>query len=303
MAGAAGRMAAVTGLTAAALLLAGCAAGGSHVTSTSTAGASGDDYGLRPQRVLHAPGSMLAATEFQANGVLWALTGPGSAGLFQISSATGQVKSSFPVSDFARSVAESRTGVIALALDTGRSGALQLINAGTRKVTRVVRLPWPAEQVAVARGSSTFYVLTARACEARVMIVNGQHGQLAGTVAVPSDVTSVVPGTRPGTLYAIERNGLLDVIAVPGSKLVARIRAGSGGGESVTLSPDGRTLYVLEQLGGIANIALVNPATRLVEKVLPAPGTCIQVLVAPDGGHLYEVVRTAGTGSIQVTAA
>ena len=306
MAGAAGRMAAVTGLTVAAFILAGCAAGGSHVTSTSTAGASGGDYGgygLRPQRVLHAPGSMLAATEFQANGVMWALTGPGSAGLFQISSATGQVKSRFSVSDFARSVAESRTGVIALALDTGRSGALQLINAGTRKVTRVVRLPWPAEQVAVARGSSTFYVLTARAGQARVMIVNGQDGRVAGAVAVLPDVTSVVPGARPGTLYAIERNGLLDVIGVPGSKLVARIRAGSGGGESVALSPDGRTLYVLEQLGGIANIALVNPATRLVEKVLPAPGSCVQVLVSPGGGHLYEVVRTAGTGSIQVTAA
>ncbi len=66
---------------------------------------------------------------------------------------------------------------------------------------------------------------------------------------------------------------------------------------------DGRTVYVLEQVGGIANIALVNPATKLVEKVLPAPGTCVQVLVSPDGGHLYEVVRTAGTGSIQVAAA
>ena len=94
--------------------------------------------------MLHAPGSMLAATEFQANGVMGALTGPDSAGLFQISSATGQVKSSFPVSDFARSVAESPAGVIALALDTGRSGALQLVTAATRKVTRVVRFPRPA---------------------------------------------------------------------------------------------------------------------------------------------------------------
>ncbi len=83
---------------------------------------------------------------------------------------------------------------------------------------------------------------------------------------------------------------------------LAQIRAGSGG-ESVSLSPDGRTVYVLEQLGGIANIALVNPATKLVEKVLPAPGTCVQGLVSPDGGHLYEVVRAAGTGSIQVAAA
>jgi len=300
MAGAARRMAVATGLTAAVLTLAACSAGS---PAPSTARAPSDDYGLQPERVLHAPGSMLAATEFQANGVMWALTGPDSAGLFQISSATGQVKSSFSVSDFARSVAESPAGVIALALDTGRSGALQLVNATTRKVTRVVRFPRPAEQVAAAHRGSTFYVLTASASQARVAIVNGRDGRVTGTVAVPSDVTSVVPGTRPGTLYAIERNGLLDVIGVPGSKLVAKIRAGSGGGESVAVSPDGRTVYVLEQLGGIANIALVNPATKLVEKVLPAPGTCVQVLVSPDGGHLYEVVRAAGTGSIQVAAA
>ena len=302
MAGAARRMAVLTGLTAAALTLAACSAG-SHPAAPATAKAPSDDYGLRPQRVLHAPGSMLAATEFQATGVMWALTGPGSAGLFQISSATGQVKSSFSVSDFARSVAESPAGVIALALDTGRSGALQLINAGTRKVTRVVRLPRPAEQVAAAYRGSTFYVLTASASQARVAIVNGLDGRVTGTLAVPPDVTSVVPGARPGTLYAIERDGLLDVIGGPGSKVVAKIRAGSGGGESVAVSPDGRTVYVLEQLGGIANIALVNPDTKLVEKVLPAPGSCIQVLVSPDGGHLYEVVRAAGTGSIQVAAA
>jgi DNA-binding beta-propeller fold protein YncE len=300
MAGAARRMAVATGLMAAALTLAACSAGS---PAPPTAKAPSDDYGLQPQRVLHAPGSMLAATEFQANGVMWALTGPDSAGLFQISSATGQVKSSFSVSDFARSVAESPAGVIALALDTGHSGALQLVNATTRKVTRVVRFPLPAVQVAAAHRGSTFYVLTASASQARVAIVNGRDGRVTGAVAVPSDVTSVVPGTRPGTLYAIERNGLLDVIGVPGGKLVAKIRAGSGGGESVALSPDGRTVYVLEQLGGIANIALVNPATKLVEKVLPAPGTCVQVLVSPDGGHLYEVVRAAGTGSIQVAAA
>jgi DNA-binding beta-propeller fold protein YncE len=294
MAGAARRMAVVTGLTAAALTLAACS-GGSH--PAPTAKAPGDDYGLRPEHVLHAPGSMLAATEFQANGVMWALTGPDSAGLVQISSATGQVKSSFPVSDFARSVAESPAGVIALALDTGRSGALQLVTAATRKVTRVVRFPLPAVQVAAAHRGSTFYVLTASASQARVAIVNGQDGRVTGTVPVPAGVVSVVPGTRQATLYAVERDGLLS------GKLLAQIRAGSGGGESVSLSPDGRTVYVLEQLGGIANIALVNPDTKLVEKVLPAPGTCVQVLVSPDGGHLYEVVRAAGTGSIQVAAA
>jgi hypothetical protein len=297
MVAAARRMGAVIGLTAAALALAACSAGG-H----TTAAASGSTYGISPQRVLPAPSRMLAATGLQASGVMWALTGPDSAGLFEISSATGQVKTSFSVSDFARSVAESGTGVIALALATGRTGALQLVNATTKKVTRVVRFPMPAVQVAADPDSSTFYVLTARAGQARVMIVNGD-GQVTGTVTVPPDVVSLVPDTRQATLYAVERGGLLDEISLRGSQRLAQIRVGSGGAESVTLTPDGRTLYVLEQLGGIANVAVVNTAAKAVEKVLPAPGTCIQVLVAPGGGHLYEIVRAARTGSIQVAAA
>lgn len=298
MAGAARRSAAVIGLTAAALALAACSAG-----SDSPARTTRDSYGMPPQRILAAPKSMLAATGPQANGAMWALTGPDSAGLFQIGAATGQVKTGFSVSDFARSVAESPAGIIGLALATGRSGALQLVNAATKKVTRVVLLPRPAVQVAVARGSSTFYVLTARADAARVMIVNGQDGRVTGQVAVPSDVVAVVPGARQASLYAMERDGLLDQIAVRTGKLMAKIRAGSGGAESVTLSPDGRTVYVLEQLGGIANIALVDPAARAVRRVLPAPGNCVQVLVSPDGGRLYEVVRGTRSGSIQITPA
>ena len=298
MAGAARRTAALIGLTAAALALAACSGGGDAPAKTA-----GDSYGMLARHILPAPRSMLAATELQANGVMWALTGPDSAGLFEIGSASGQVKTSFSVSDNARSVAESSTGIIGLALATGQSGALELMSAQTQKVTRTVPLPAPAQQVAVAHGSSTFYVLTVRAGAAKVMIVNGQDGRVTGQVAVPSDVVSVVPDTRQASLYAVERDGLLDQISLPTGKLLAKIRAGSGGAESVTLSPDGRTAYVLEQLGGIADIAIIDPVAKAVRKVLPAPGSCVQVLVSPGGGHLYEVVRGARSGSIQVSAA
>lgn len=299
MAGAARRTAAVIGLTAAALTVTACS-GGSESPAQATGAAA---YGKLAQRILHAPTSMLAATELPAHGTIWALTGPDSAGLFEISSATGRVKTSFSVSDDARSVAESSTGIIALALASAHSGALELVNAETKKVTRTVPLPGPAEQVTVGRGGSTFYVLTTRASAAKVMIVDGRSGRVTGTVAVPPDVASVVPDTRQASLYAIERDGLVDQIGLRNGKLIAKIRAGSGGGESVTLSPDGRTLYVLEQLGGIANIAIVDPAAGAVRKVLPAPGTCVQVLVSPSGGQLYEVLRAPRSGSIQVAAA
>ena len=166
----------------------------------------------------------------------------------------------------------------------------------------MVRFPMPAVQVAVDPVQQ--HVLRADGAGLRGP-GDDRHGdgRVTGTVTVPPDVVSLVPDTRQATLYAMERGGLLDEISLRGSKRLARIRVGSGGAESVTLTPDGRTLYVLEQLGGIANVAVVNAAAKAVEKVLPAPGTCVQVLVSPDGGHLYEVVRAAGTGSIQVAAA
>ena len=122
---------------------------------------------------------------------------------------------------------------------------------------------------------------------------------------MPSDAVSVVPDIPQTTMYALERNGLVDQIDITGGKVVAKFRVGGQGdtGESIALSPDGGTLYVLKSDGGMSNIADVDTSTEAVRKVLPAPASCVQVLVSSSGGQLYEVVGTASYGNIQVFAA
>jgi len=288
--------AAVIGVTAAALVLAACSGGQSTAKAHGAAAVS-----MLPQQILHGPKSLLSATRPRASGEMWVLAGPPSAGLFRLSSATGQVKASFSVSDTARSVAESASGTIALALGSARSGALDLMNPQTGKVIRTVPLPAPARQVVSGSDGHTFFVLTEWAATASVTIVSGPAGQVRGTVPLPSDTVSVVPDVAQSSIYALERNGLVDQVAVPGGRIVAKFRAGETG-ESIALSPDGSTLYVLKEIGGVSNVAVVDTATEAVRKVLPAPSNCVDLMVSPGGGQLYEVVGTPRYGNIQIFA-
>lgn len=296
MASAVRRSTAVIGVTVAALTLAGCSGGSSTAAAHGAAAIS-----MLPQRILHGPKSMLSVAGPRADGTMWALAGPSSAGLFQISSATGQVKTSFSVSDTARSVAESASGILALALGRGHSGALDLIGGRARKVIRTVPLPALAKQVVVGSDGITFYVLAGRAATASVTIVNGQTGRVKGTVPMPGDTVSVVPAGQQDAIYALGRDGLVNQISTADGMIQGEFRVGDTG-QSIAISPDGGTLYVLKKLGRISNVAVVDTDTEAVTKVLPAPGNCVELMVSPGGGQLYDVVGTAGYGNIQIFA-
>lgn len=300
MASAARRMTALIGLTVAALLaIAACSGNGHPAKATGAAAVS-----MVPQRILRAPGSLISATQPQANGSMWMLAGASSRGLFEMDSSTGHLTGSVSVSGAARSVAETSTGVIGLALGTQRSGALELLS-GTGKVTKTVPLPAPARQVVVGSDGTTFYVLTATATTASVTIVGSHAGRVLGSVPMPADAVSVVPDVRETTLYALEGNGLVDQIDIAGGRVAARFKAARKDetARSIALSPDGHTLYVLKTADGVSSIADVNIATETVRKVLPAPSHCIGVLVSSSGGQLYDLVGTAKYGNIQVFAA
>ena len=299
MASAACRTTALIGLTAATLALAACSES-SHPAKANGAAA----VSVVPQRILRAPGSLVSATQPQANGFIWMLAGRSSMGLFQMDSSTGHLTGSVSVSGAARSVAETSTGVIGLALGAVRSGALELLS-GTGKVTKTVPLPAPARQVVVGSDGTTFYVLTGTATRASVTIVSSRAGRILGSVPMPSDAVSVVPDVPETTLYALERNGLVDQIDITGGRVVARFKATTRDdtAQSIALSPEGSTLYVLKKADGVSNIADVNIANEAVRKVLPAPRHCVGVLVSSSGGQLYELVGTAKYGNIQVFAA
>ena len=254
-----------------------------------------------PKRIVPGPRNLIAVAEPQPNGMMWILAGRSSTGLFRIDSASGQVAGSASVSKAARSVAESASGIIGLALGTSRSGALELRSGRTAKLIRTVNLPAPARQVVAGSDGTTFYVLTAWATSASVTVVNSRTGRKHNSIAVPADTVSIVPDAGQAVLYALQENGLVDEFDIASGNFKSDFTVG-GEGRSLALTPDGSTLYVLKGTSHVANIAVVNVSTQSVRSVRPAPSHCLELLVSPSGNQLYEVVGTPGYGNIQVFA-
>ncbi|HEV3383151.1 MAG TPA: hypothetical protein VG142_19470 [Trebonia sp.] len=290
------------GATLAAVALAAC---GLAACSSSGAPAAGGTQG-RPgalQEILTAPKGLRAATEPQPNGTLWALAGSSaSQALFEFNLSSSQRPVGVrPVSATAQSVAESLSGVIGLALGTGRSGALELLDGTTGTPSSVIPIGAPARQVVVGSDGSTFYVLDGTATSSSVTIIDSQDGRILGTVPVPLDTTSVVPDVQETTIYALQPNGVVSQIALADGQVETSFQTG-GEAKSIALSPDGGTLYVLKGPMTEPNVAVVDVATQSVSKVLPAPANCLQILVSANGDQLYQMVGTAGYGNIQVFA-
>ena len=254
----------------------------------------------KAEQVFTTPKDLLAAAQPQANGALWALAGNAMAkGLFSLDLATGSGTGSISVSNAAQSVTESLTNVVGLALGTARTGALQLLDGSTGKLTKTVPLGAPARAVVVGSVGVTFYVLNGTARSTSVTMVNSRSGAVQGTVPVPLRTVSIVPDTAGESLYALQANGLVTQVALAGGKIMSSFLVGSAA-RSLALSPDGSPLYVLKDSGPDVNVAEVNLATESVQRVIPAPANSLQVLVSADGRELYQVVGTPTYGNIQV---
>jgi hypothetical protein len=254
-------------------------------------------------RIVAAPKNLRWAAEPQPNGTIWTLAGDDERrALVEFSLSGGQqpvgVKA---VSNSARSIAESPSGTIGVAIGARRAGALELRNGSTGTLIRTVAIGAPARQVAVGSDESTFYVLSGTSAAMSVTIVNSRNGLTLGTVPVPLETISVVPDLQESSIYALQPTGLVDQIAVAGGRIMSTFRAGDPA-RSIALSPDGSTLYVLKGLVTAPNVAVVDVGTQSVREVLPAPANCLQILVSPDGSELYQMVGTPQYGNIQVFA-
>ncbi len=282
----------IVALTTAAL--AGCASG------TSSGGQPAQAADVKPRQIFAAPRNLLAAGQPQPNGTFWALAGDAaSKGLFDIDLEDGNGIGSVSVSNAARSVAESLSGVIGLALGTSRAGALELLNGTTGKVIHTIPLGAPARDVIVGSNGAMFYVLDGTAKSASVTIVNSQNGGVQGTIPMPLNTVSIAPDPGGISVYALQPNGRISQVAVAGGHVMTSFATGPGA-RSITLSPDGSSLYVLRRIGGDANVARVSIATEGVQQVLPAAAYSVQVLVSADGNELYQLVSAPSYGNIQV---
>jgi DNA-binding beta-propeller fold protein YncE len=288
-------------LTLAAVLAAAVLVAGAVVAACTGLDKASSAHGparqrLLPQRIIPAPRALLAVTGPQPDGTVWAVAGSTSVGLFKLSAVSGLETASSSISRAARSVAENSAGVVAIALGTRTSGAVELIASGVKKTAS---LPAPAIQVVSASAGTSFYVLTAWPGGAASVSVVSSSGSLMRTVPAPSGAVSIAADPQQGLIYALQHNGIVDEIGLRARRILTSLTV-DGNGMSIAVSPDGSRLYVLKGSPSLSNIAVIDTATESVLKVLPAPSHCVQLAVSPDGRHLYEAVGSPGYGNIQV---
>ena len=238
-----------------AAVLSGVMAVTSCTGSTAPAALSPGTRSLLPQRIIPAPRALLAATGPEADGTLWAVAGSSSVGLFKLSSASGMQTASMSVSAAARSVAQNPAGVVAIALGSQTSGALELLrNGGTRK--KMIPLPAPARQVVSASSGTSFYVLTEWPDSASISTVS-PAGRRLDTIPAPAGSVSIAADPRQQLIYVVQHNGVVDVIGLGHG--AHRVQLHSGRGRAVRRGQSGR-LPALRAEGhsGGSNIAVIE---------------------------------------------
>jgi hypothetical protein len=254
----------------------------------------------KPVRIVSAPAGSIATTAPQANGTAWVLAGTGSSkGIFNVDISSGKVVGSISVSNAARGIAESSTGLLGLAIGTANAGALEILNATTAAPVTTVALGAPAKFVVAGASGTSMFVLDGNSSSASVTNVDLQSHSVNGTVPVPLDTVAITVNPEQTSLFALQPNGLVSEISLAGGKVVSQFSIGHSG-ISLAIGPSGQTLYVLKGSAGVRNVAVIHLATDSVTSVLPAPAGCRQIVVTSGGRHLVDLVGTSRIGNLQI---
>jgi DNA-binding beta-propeller fold protein YncE len=246
------------------------------------------------------PGLINGITQPLANGSMWALTILGNQEvMYQVSIRTHRLLGAEQVSNKADSISISANGgTLAVGTTGGAYPAEVWYNGKTGRYTSSARSSGPVYQVAVNAAGDSIIALrgtSTGASTARQVFGVGTSNGLGLPYSLP--VSAVALALQPSTKGALilQANGTVGHLAFFGGLYINQFSTG-GPANSMVLSPDGSTLYVLRAEADISTsdtIAEVNVAHGTVSKVLQIGQYCAGISLSPDGSTLYEALRGA----------
>ncbi|MGH9030432.1 MAG: YncE family protein [Acidimicrobiales bacterium] len=257
--------------------------------------------GLEPTQILPGPAGLVSATEPQPNGTMWLLAGPqGARNLRQLTLSQDQIAAPVPTNANAAVLSQSSSGVLAIGFATATTGAVELCSGTTGLSYATIPVAGPVRSLAFGDDGTTLFVLTGAANHAEVSVIATSSTSLLATLPVPADAVSVVPLVDESAVYVLGSGGVVSQVANPGGKVQVQFPAGAGA-IAIALSPDGKSIYVLKQVGTTSsrNVSVISAVTESTTKVLPAPAYAVAVAVSPSGSTLYDVVGNARIGNVQ----
>ncbi len=159
----------------------------------------------------------------------------------------------------------------------------------------------PVKDVYAGADGTTFYVLNGNNSSSSVTLVNSETDKTSASVPVPLDTVAIAVDPSGQNLFALGSQGKVNQITIGSGAVAADYPVGQHP-IALAVSTSGSALYVLNNVGGGANVGVIDVATESQTKVLPAPAGAVAVQVSPDGGSLYVAVGTPTVGNVQVFA-
>jgi hypothetical protein len=275
-------------------LLSGCG-GSTNGSSTSTTGKS-----ARPTQIIAGPAGLLAGTAPQLGGSIWLLSGsPTAKTLHQLTLPGGTLSKALPASTGAVAIEQSTSGLLALAVATQTTGAVDFLNGSTAAPVSSVAVGAPVIALTAGADGATFYALDGTSTSMSVTVIDSLSNKTVSTIPVPLDTVSIAVDPTQQRLFALERNGQMEIVAIAGNQVLSRFSVGQTP-LRVILSGDGQSMYVLKSVGDVDNIGVFNVATEHQLRVVAAPAHTVDLQVSSDASSAYAFVGTAALGNIQV---
>lgn len=247
--------------------------------------------------IISSPNPLDAITSPNAQGDIVVLAGTAaSRGLYTMSLSDGSISVSQSVSNHATTVAETNDGTLAIAQSTSASGAVQLVNSSTLKVTQTIPVGGPVRSLVAGASPNLFYALNGGGKSEGVAVIDARQGVV--TQNIPVSLGTIAIATDGQTLYGLQVNGDIEAISLSSKKVQYQFHAVKNP-IAFTLSPDGQSFYVLKRAGNTENVSVINMATESQTKVLAAPRGANSLGVNASGTLLYVGVSTGKSSNVQ----
>lgn len=290
------RIGAIAALGSASLALAACGGGGPVAAGRRIHDASSE----KPSSIFAGPAGILSAAQPQPNGDMWLLAKAGGAETLQeLDLSTGKITAIVPEGTSAASITESPSGVVAVGLNGGSTGAVDLRNGTSGALLGTVPVGAPVKAVAAGADGSTLYVLNGTSSSSSVTLVNLQTDQASISIPVPLGTTAIAVEPTGQYLLALTSSGTVDVVNVGNGSVGGRFPVGPDPVQ-VAVSGTGTTLFVLKREGTGTDIGVIRLATERQARALPAAAHSADIQVAANGRSIYDVVGTSTYGNVQV---
>jgi PQQ-dependent catabolism-associated beta-propeller protein len=182
-----------------------------------------------------------------------------------------------------------------LKADKSKDG-IAVVDAATRKVTRVLPGGSDPEAFALSRDGGTLYVSNEDAGTAS--IVDVASGKIRSTVKVGREPEGVTVDPSGATVWVTgETDHNVSIIDTKTGKVIGQVEVGKRP-RSIAFTPDGARAYVPSEVGG--TVWVIDVAGRKPLKVLTMPegSKPMGSVVSPDGKRIYVSNGRGGTVSV-----